>query len=223
MKRALRGHGYRSTKKLGKDRSVVFVPFGLLSSFIAYTRPGEEEDVVAAITAAEGVDLCAYRQGEGWRIGSRRGAATLRYRASPPAWAYEWTDGDPLSLDDDLAGRFAKGEWIPDDELFTSLRSHHYPDPFHRIARAFDLVANPASIACSVEAGYMYGSKLTATSSRLSVGRLKWTHGSLGREASLGFLMTDSRDWKADGPVRFDQVLAPFQALSRELPVPASH
>ena len=53
---------------------------------------------------------------------------------------------------------------------------------------------------------------MTATFSRLSVGRLKWTHGSLRRDASLGFFMTDAEGWKAAGPLRFDQVLEPFRA-----------
>jgi hypothetical protein len=45
------------------------------------------------------------------------------------------------------------------------------------------------------------------------VGHLKWTHGALEHDASLGFLMSDVPVWRPLGPVRFDHALAPFTAL----------
>ena len=64
----------------------------------------------------------------------------------------------------------------------------------------------------------MYGSKTTELGSRLSVGRLRWTHGALHREASLGFFMSNVESWKPDGPVRFDEALALLTAGSEQEP-----
>ena len=68
-------------------------------------------------------------------------------------------------------------------------------------------------MVCSVARGYMFGARITAMGSRVSVGRLKWTHGALEHDASLGFLMSDVPSWRPLGPVRFDHALAPFTAL----------
>ena len=43
--------------------------------------------------------------------------------------------------------------------------------------------------------------------SRISTGRLKWTHGAMGSEASLGFVMSDVPGWQAPEVVRFDEAL----------------
>ena len=46
----------------------------------------------------------------------------------------------------------------------------------------FDLVENPASILCSTAPGWMFGARKTDRASRLTGGRLRWTHGALGRD-----------------------------------------
>ena len=81
--------------------------------------------------------------------------------------------------------------------MFAATTDDLYPDPFHRIASSFAQVENPASVVCSVARGYMFGARVTAMGSRLSVGRLKWTHGALDHDASLGFLMSDVPSWRA--------------------------
>ena len=60
--------------------------------------------------------------------------------------------------------------------------------------------------------GWMFGARKTDRASRLTGGRLRWTHGALERDATLGFLMSDDPRLPLDGPVRFDEALAPLAA-----------
>jgi hypothetical protein len=223
VKRALKQAGYKTSGRIRSERDVVFVPFGLVSSFVVYSHPGEESAVAAAMAEAQGVQLCAYSRGEGWGIASGSGSATLERRvASAPQWRYDWQGDDPLKLGDHLHQLFADAAWVDDREVFEHTVDQVYPDPFHRIARSFELVENPASVACSVAPGYMYGAKMTATASKMSVGALRWTHGALDRTASLGFVMSDAPGWQANGALRFDQVLRPFMHLEHLEPSLAS-
>jgi hypothetical protein len=224
--RALRRAGFETGARIDGDADVVMLPFGLVSSFVLYTAPGRESDAARAIVPAEGVDLCVTRALEGFQIESTRGRALLRREPTdPPRWRYQWSgEEDPLWLGDDLHRQLAGGGSMSDAAVFAATTDHLYPDPFHRIASSFDGVDNPASVVCSVARGYMFGSRITSLGSRVSVGRLKWTHGALERDASLGFLMTDVPSWKPLGPVRFDHALQPFTDLwsGQSLPV-ASH
>ena len=47
---------------------------------------------------------------------------------------------------------------------------------------------------------------------RAQIERLRWTHGALERDATLGFLMSDDPLLPLDGPARFDEALAPLAA-----------
>ena len=132
-----------------------------------------------------------------------------RHPTKEEFWSYESEGRDPLRLDEALGDR--RGQpWLSDSEVFAATRTAEYPDPFHRISRCFDLVENPASVVCSLDRDSMYGSRMTAIASRLSVGRLRWTHGALHAEASLGFLMSDVEGWQPGSAVRFDEALEPF-------------
>ena len=64
--KTLEAAGWRTPRKLTRPGDVVLTPFGLVSSFEAYTNPGEEKDVTSALVKAQGVDLCAYRDGTRW-------------------------------------------------------------------------------------------------------------------------------------------------------------
>lgn len=217
LKRALRAGGFRSRGRLKQDQDVVLVPFGLLSSIIAYTRPAAADAVAAALAKAEGVDLCvSVVDGDAWRVVNAEGLARIERRRDEdaPAWRYRVEDGsDPLGLVD-LAGT-DPDLWQDDAWWQVQTRGHRYPDPFHRIARGFDLVQNPASVICSLETRAMYGAVLTSVSSRLSVGHLEWTHGALHHDASFGFVMSDLPGWQPDGAQRFDRALVPFAAFAR--------
>jgi hypothetical protein len=212
--RALRQGGFELRTSIAADGDVVIVPFGLVSSFVVYTAAGREQDAASAITRAKGVDLCVTRTPGGFRVEAERGRALIhRQPTDPPRWRYEWSGEDPLWLSPDLHATFSDGGSISDGDLFAATADDFYPDPFHRIASSFDQVENPASVVCSVARGHMYGAKITALGSRVSVGRLEWTHGALEYDASVGFLMSDVPVWRPLGPVRFDHALAPFTAL----------
>ena len=104
---------------------------------------------------------------------------------------------------------------MPDEEWFRASFDATYPDAFYRLMRAFELVENPASILCSVEPGYMYGSRKTERLAMLGGGRLRWTHGALFREATWGFLMSNATSWEPPAAVRFDKSLLPFLEVER--------
>jgi len=207
-------------KHLEGEDDVVFVPFGLVSSFVVYARPGRGVAVAGAIAGAEGVDACAAREGEGWWIEGEVGGARIGRRrvGDREEWSYGPVTGDPLGFApvvERLAARASRAavsgpRWFSDRDWFEATRGSDYPDALYRVASAFELVENPASVVCSVEPGHMFGAALTDFSSKLSVGRLEWTHGALRREDSWGFLMSDAPLWHAEGAVRFSDALRPF-------------
>ena len=113
---------------------------------------------------------------------------------------------DPLGYGD-LAG-----VWLGDAEWYRQVADRRLPDALHRIDRGFELTLNPASLLCSVSAGFMYGAISTDLTSRITVGRLSYSHGGLERDDSLGFFMTDHPALHPRGPapsgaVRFDRAL----------------
>ncbi|MDX1489634.1 MAG: hypothetical protein R3268_15610, partial [Acidiferrobacterales bacterium] len=114
-------------------------------------------------------------------------------------------------------------QWFTDSLWFEASKNHFYPDALYRIAEAFELVENPASILCSNSPGYMFGSLVTEYASLPTVGPLQWTHGALYQDASLGFLMTDVPDWPLRDRVRFDQALAPLARLANRSRLVTSH
>jgi hypothetical protein len=215
-KKALKQAGYRSKERLKGAEDVVLTPFGLVSNFEAYTVDENKGRVAEILAAVEGVDLCAYKLEEGWRVESHRGSATFRQRTMGGElwWSYEPHNGDPLDFQDLIAAMEREGRvrdgWLPDDACFEATVEAENPDPFYRIAHAFELVTNPASVICSAGRGYMYGAPHTAVLAQFGKGRLRWTHGALNREATLGFLFSDVEGWEAPEAVRFDRAIVPF-------------
>lgn len=227
LKRALRGEGFKVKRKLKTENHVVFVPFGLVSSFVAFTRPGHEVEVARILGKVDGIDICAAREARddaaktahskttSWRVLGPAGEARIVLerrgdeRSHDDLYTYERIEGDPLDLAE-IVERLgdptqSDGAWLD------ATRTRAKPDPLYRIVRGFDIVENSASILCGLAKGSMYGSLGTEFASRLSVGRLKWTHGALHRDASLGFVMSDVPGWvPPSSPVRFDEALPPF-------------
>ena len=101
-------------------------------------------------------------------------------------------------------------EWRSDRDWFDHTAGSEHPDALYRIQRAFDLVENSASVVCSTAHGFMFGSKMTEVTGKLTVGSLRWTHGSLRKQDSLGFFMTDDPRWSTVRPQRFDELLRPW-------------
>ncbi len=212
VRQAIEGAGLRLTKRIERDSDVVLVPYGLLSSIVAYTRPETASQAAEVIAAVAGVDFCvtAHHQPDRWLVTGSSGTAQVERRTLGAAvrWRYRRITGDPLELHD-------VRDWHGDRWWFEKTRGHGYPDPFHRIARGFDLVTHSASVLCSLDAEHMYGAAVTSISSRLTVGRLHWTHGAMLRDSSLGFLMSDFPGWRPPPAVRFDEALVPFVSGAR--------
>ena len=218
IKSATEHAGYTIRNKLDEARDVVFIPYGLLSSFVVYSQMPERLSVARAITQADGVDLCVMRDGDRFHVISGRGQARIERRNhnARQQFAYYPDQGDPLQYSD-VRSKLAKSVspadamWFDDSAWFTATKNHFYPDALYRISRAFDLVRNPGSLVCSVSPDYMFGGLLTEYVAIPTIGRLRWTHGALHREASLGFFMTDLPQWPAADAMRYDTALAPLQ------------
>jgi hypothetical protein len=226
--RRLREAGLRRSKRVRTEQDVVFVPFGLVSSFIAYTAPLSAGRAAEAMVGAAGVEVCATVAEDGFRVLSGDGAALIRRRseAGRTLWSYTPDGGDPLALGtvaEMLRARAPGGDgFFPDAWWFEATREAAMPDPLYRIARAFELVENPASVVCSCAPGHMYGAALTENSSRLSVGALRWTHGSLRRDDTLGFVMSDVPSWKPPAAARFTEALLPFVPVAQQVTATAN-
>ncbi|MEE8522741.1 MAG: alkaline phosphatase family protein [Thermoanaerobaculia bacterium] len=214
--RALRRDGFRRVRHLRERNDVVFVPYGLVSSFVAFTRPGEKVAAARAIAGAEGVDICVADDRAGYKIVGRHGSARVLHRSGPEGglYGYRALYGDPLGYVELASGPGPGGEpapWRRDRWWLQATSGHPYPDALYRIHRAFDLVEHPASVVCSVAEGYMYGAAYTNFGSRLSpFGRLRFTHGALTRGDSLGFVISDDENWRPPSAARFDEALAPW-------------
>lgn len=226
VRRAVENGGFRVSEEIENHADVAIISFGLLSSFEAYTQPAKAETVARLVASVPGIDLCVVPRDDDVLIVSTLGDATIRRRSeqSETLWSYEPVNGDPLHyapLVADLRLRAgADTPWFPDSWWFEATKHHQFPDAMHRLARAFDLMTNPASLACSVSPGYMFGARLTEYVAALTIGPLRWTHGALHRAASLGFILTDLPGWPAADAVRFDRALA---FLTRLAPPRASN
>ncbi len=143
---------------------------------------------------------------------ARRGSARVRRRAGSEGdlYLYRPLRGDPFGFGELLAEGAATGGWRSDAWWLEATRATAYPDALYRAVRSFDLIENPASVVCSSAAGYMFGASYTSALSRLSVGKLRWTHGAMLRGDSLGFLMSDAADWRPPPAARFDEALKPW-------------
>ena len=222
LKKAVKEAGFkRRPKQLKEPKDVVMIPFGLVSSVEAYVQEENKSAVAGVMASVTGIDLCVYRSDEEWLVESKRGSAAFRVEetSSGLLWFYEPISGDPFDylplIEEFGAPSGSESPGLPDEEWFRASFDATYPDAFYRLMRAFELVENPASILCSVEPGYMYGSRKTERLAMLGGGRLRWTHGALFREATWGFLMSNATSWEPPAAVRFDKSLLPFLEVER--------
>ncbi len=219
--------GFKRAKHLRNANDVVLIPYGLVSSFEAYTEVETAPRLAQVLVSVEGVGLCAYRTAEELWVVSGRGLAAIGRRGDE--WSYRPQAGDPLRyravVDGLRLGRAesARGNWFSDLDWFEATWKEFYPDALHRIAGGFELVDNPASVLCSLEPGYMYGPKKTERAARLAGGKLRWTHGALFWEASAGFLLTDVPSTDSGLGIRLAGALRPLLSGSEfevgEVPV----
>lgn len=210
--------GFRLREKLREPADVVLTPFGLVSSFEAYTAPENAGRVASRLAGATGVDLCVYRspvrEGRFFVVDEEGRAGIDRLGSGDDGgWIYEPDGGDPLGyapVAARLAARDPSRRAFPDEWWFEATADHFYPDALYRIVRSFELVDNPATVLCSLEPNYMYGMKSTERLAKLGGSTVRWTHGALHRDATLGFLLTDDERFTATGALRFDRALIPL-------------
>ncbi len=206
VRRAFVEHGLRAGESLARG-DVVLTPYGLVSSFEAYSAPELGAKLATILASVEGVELCAHRSAndeddkddgnDAVRVVSSGGLATIRKSAA--AWSYVPVAGDPLGYRVVLE-RLGRGGskddlerpgWFADRDWLRETTAAAFPDGLARIHSSFERVENPATVVCSTATGYMYGARATERAARLTGGRLRWTHGALSREASVGFLLSD--------------------------------
>ncbi len=176
--KALKKAGYRYKKKLKRPDDVVLTPYGLVSNLEAYTRDEIKPQVAEVLADVPGVDLCVFETPSGWVIEGTDGKAVFRRHDTPEGkcWSYEPLHGDPLHylpLIDAFSQRTGKTtDCLPDEAWFEASADCEYPDAFFRLEQAFALVENPASVACSLCPGYMYGARMTDYGSKIASGPL---------------------------------------------------
>ncbi len=234
MVAAVERAGFHPAKKIQQPNDLVFVPFGLLSSAVAFTAAGRELDAARVLASVDGVSVCAAPDGEErWRVYSGNGSAWVeRYReplesdstrsSSGLYYRYRTLYEDPLDYERVAAfaaeaapsppvGASEGSEpWLSAEAWLEATLDHLYPDALHRIATGFELVANPASVLCSIAAGHMYGPGFTEKTGEFTVGKLRYTHGSLDRGHTMGFLVTDHPVWNKVEAVAFDRTFEQF-------------
>lgn len=211
---AMQRAGFRDARKLTQSGDAIFVPLGILTFFFVHTWPGDEARAADVLAGVPGVDLCVNPDAQGWAVRGPLGQAHIlrRSEGGRTEWSYRAEHGDPLSylsVVDTLRSRAgdASATWFPDEWWFSETFAAPYPDALHRIAGAFEEVRYPASLLCSLKPGHMFAARGPELLARSIVGPVKWTHGALTSEATLGMLMTDLPGWQPAAAVRAEDAL----------------
>ena len=188
----LRRAGFKISRKLKDERSVVLPQYGLIASAILHTQPGKEAEVAETLRHAEGVDLSIFRRGSRVIVTGRAGKATITQRTTPTGvrYRYQVSEGDPLQLNDILKGLRRRGAvdaegFVSEEDWLRASAGHIYPDPLRRLWQSFDWVEQPASVLVSLDDGYYTGSwafDLFAF--------LRATHGNLRQAQSRGVVLS---------------------------------
>jgi len=206
--RALEAGGFRLRESLDRPQDAVLVSLGIVTFFAVYGSAGEEEKLLAAASSTAGVELCVRQDGDGWIVAGPSGRARIAREGT--RWSYSALAGDPLGYLPIVERlRTLSGETSFEDRAwFEATLDAEYPDALHRIAGAFAIVANPASVLCSTAPGHVFGAAAASAGARLSRGPIRWSHGSLRRSDSLGFLVTDLPGLETGAGLRVDDALA---------------
>ncbi|HEX5045164.1 MAG TPA: alkaline phosphatase family protein [Candidatus Polarisedimenticolaceae bacterium] len=205
--RALEAGGFRLRTSLDRPRDAVLVSLGIVTFFALYGTAGEEEALLGAATAVPGVELCARADGDGWVVAGRSGRARIAREGT--RWSYSALEGDPLGYLPvvERLRRTPEETWFPDRAWFEATLEADFPDALHRIAGGFSLVTNPASVLCSTAPGHVFGAAAATAGARLSRGLIRWSHGALRREDTLGFMVTDVPGAGGNPGLRIDDAL----------------
>ncbi|HEX8708750.1 MAG TPA: hypothetical protein VF723_10950 [Pyrinomonadaceae bacterium] len=188
LKEALARAGMRLEGRIRDERSVVLPQFGLVGCAVLFTREANEARVAETVAGVRGVDFAVYESAGVVRIVSRGGRATIERRGQ--SYRYRAETGDPLGVSaalDRLRAQGKTGEdgFIADADWLAATVAGERPDAVRRVYEgAINHVRNRANVIVSLEDGYYYGSYMLDVFAFLQA-----THGNLGREQSLGFVM----------------------------------
>lgn len=201
LPRALRRCGYNPTSSLAGVADVVVPAFGLVSCAAVYTL--QPAAVARDLVGLDGVELACFVErrphdpalgadtmpGDRVVVLSRDGEAQIRH--GPGGFHYATIRGDPLRLGPILerlraAGGVDAAGVIDDRALLDATADHEFPDPLHRLWRAFHgLFEHTPDVLLSLADGYYTGS--ADLSQWLD---MQAAHGSLRRASTSGFIMT---------------------------------
>lgn len=186
---ALRASGFKLSDRVKTDVSVVIPQFGLVGCAVLFTREGNERSIAQALRNVEGVDFASYEKDGTVHIISERGEATIE--RDKTRYRYRAQQGDPLELVPITRRLSADSQnssdgFIDDAAWFAVTQEMSRPDAVRRIYEGtVDHVRNRASVIVSFKDGYYSGSRTLDLFAFLQA-----THGSLGREQSLGFVVS---------------------------------
>ncbi len=187
---------------------VLMAPVGEVGGGAAWCAPERAAEAARAIAEVPGVDVAFGRKGDGCEVFAvRSGLERARIDWEAGRTRYEAVDGDPL-------GYAAFQGWIDDDALLAATWDHPYPYAPPRLREGFtDLVEHPAQVLFSMADGFAVSPTLTHVAARLRGGQVG-THGSLGRDQSLGFAVSTEDRWRP-GPLRPREVFEPWADMLR--------
>ncbi|MDQ3907743.1 MAG: alkaline phosphatase family protein, partial [Acidobacteriota bacterium] len=188
-----------SSDRARSGGSVAAPAFGLCGYAALYcARETDPAWVAAALSSLEGVDFSVHRDGADVVVRGARGTARIRREEKGDGevrFAYETSDGDPLSLASVREELAASGEldargFAPDRAWLARTGSHTYPDALANLHGALHgaRVRHTADVLVSTLDGYYYGS--TAFGYAVT---LRATHGNAMRPSTHAFLMSTHR------------------------------
>lgn len=222
VRRRLRRAGFRTVRKLKRDKDVVAVTFGVVNYGALYTREENARGAAEAVVAHPGIEIAAWRSGaNAAEVRSDGGAARLSWRGvgERRRLRYEPLEGDPLGLAAAVEQLQAGGEldaedFASDESWFAHTARAVYPDALGRLADAMtgSFVANRATVLFSVTPGYAWGWVSAHVSSKLGGGRLEGTHGGLDRGSTLGFYQSSDPRLQPANALRATEALRVFHA-----------
>ena len=193
LKSRLRRAGFHLDSKIKNERSVVIPQFGLIGAVVLFTNEANEQRLASMTASIEGIDFAAYEREGIVHLVSSDGHATIERRGTE--YRYRAAKGDPLQLlpvVHVLAGQTkATDGFFSDAAWFEATHETNHPDAVRRIYEGVTSgVANQGNVIVSLEDGYYSGSALLDVFAVLQA-----THGNLGREQSLGFVMSTEKEF----------------------------
>lgn len=186
---ALQASGFELSDSIKSDNSVVLPQFGLVGCAILFTREQNELRIAQVLRAVESVDFVSYEKSGTVYIISASGQAKIERDGT--RYSYRAQHGDPLELIP-VASRLGDNNlsdsdgFIEDALWFEATKELSRPDALRRIYDGTTVhVNNRANVIVSFKDGYYSGSRTLDLFAFLQA-----THGNLGREQSLGFVIS---------------------------------